>query len=62
MGFPLADVLTSDDLIEEFACKICTELVEGAGGNVLGRGARGRGDERDEPGGRYAMSHLQHRY
>ena len=28
MGFPLADVLTSDDLIEEFACKICTELVE----------------------------------
>ena len=28
MGFPLADVLTSDSLVEEFACKICTELVE----------------------------------
>ena len=28
MGFPLADVLTSDDLVEEFQCKICTELVE----------------------------------
>ena len=28
MGFPLADVLTSDALVEEFQCKICTELVE----------------------------------
>ena len=28
MGFPLSDVLTDSDLVEEFQCKICHNLVE----------------------------------
>jgi DnaJ family protein C protein 7 len=28
MGFPLSDVLTESDLVEEFTCKICFNLVE----------------------------------
>ena len=28
MGFPLADVLTDSDLVEEFQCKICHNLVD----------------------------------
>ena len=28
MGFPLSDVLTESDLVEEFQCKICHNLVE----------------------------------